>query len=45
MLERFIVAVRNDFGCLVIIALFLVIMISTIVFANIITPPSNNPFT
>ena len=44
MLERFIVALRNDFGCLVIIFLFLVIMISTIVFANIITPPSNNPF-
>lgn len=44
MLERFIVALRNDFGCLVIIVLFLVIMISTIVFANIITPPSNNPF-
>ena len=44
MVERFIVALRNDFGCLVIIVVFLVIMISTIVFANIITPPSNNPF-
>ena len=44
MLERFIVALRNDFGCLVIIVLFVVIMISTIVFADIITPPSNNPF-
>jgi hypothetical protein len=45
MLERVILALRNDFGCLVIIVMFLVIMISTIVFANIITPPSNNPFT
>jgi hypothetical protein len=44
MVERFITAVRNDFGCLVIIVAFVVIMISTIVFANIITPPSNNPF-
>jgi hypothetical protein len=44
MAERFIQAVRNDFGCLVIIVAFVVIMISTIVFANIITPPSNNPF-
>jgi hypothetical protein len=44
MVERVILAIRNDFGCLVIIVLFLVIMISTIVFANIITPPSNNPF-
>ena len=44
MVERVILAVRNDFGCLVIIVAFVVIMISTIVFANIITPPSNNPF-
>jgi cytochrome b561 len=44
MVERFIQAVRSDFGCLVIIVAFVVIMISTIVFANIITPPSNNPF-
>jgi len=44
MLERVIVNLRNDFGCLVIIVVFVVIMISTIVFANIITPPSNNPF-
>jgi hypothetical protein len=44
MVERVIVALRNDFGCLVIIVVFVVIMISTIVFANIITPPSNNPF-
>ncbi|MDQ2960277.1 MAG: hypothetical protein M3R48_04415 [Candidatus Dormibacteraeota bacterium] len=44
MVERFILALRTDFGCLVIIIAFLVIMISTIVFANIITPPSANPF-
>jgi hypothetical protein len=43
MLERLIVALRNDFGCLVIIVAFVVIMISTIVFANIFTPPSSNP--
>ena len=39
MVERFILALRSDFGCLVIIVAFVVIMISTIVFANIITPP------
>jgi hypothetical protein len=44
MVERFILSLRSDFGCLVIIVAFVVIMISTIVFANIITPPSNNPF-
>ncbi|MBV8529189.1 MAG: hypothetical protein JOZ75_12815 [Candidatus Dormibacteraeota bacterium] len=44
MVERIVLALRNDFGCLVIVVAFLVIMISTIVFANIITPPSNNPF-
>jgi hypothetical protein len=44
MVERIVLALRNDFGCLVIIVAFVVIMISTIVFANIITPPSNNPF-
>lgn len=44
MVERIILALRNDFGCLVIIVAFVVIMISTIVFADIITPPSNNPF-
>jgi hypothetical protein len=44
MVERFILALRSDFGCLVIIVAFVVIMISTIVFANIITPPSSNPF-
>jgi hypothetical protein len=44
MVERVILALRSDFGCLVIIVAFVIIMISTIVFANIITPPSNNPF-
>jgi hypothetical protein len=44
MVERLILALRTDFGCLVIIVAFVVIMISTIVFANVITPPSNNPF-
>jgi hypothetical protein len=34
MVERFILALRTDFGCLVIIVAFVVIM----------TPPSNNPF-
>lgn len=44
MVERLILALRSDFGCLVIAIAFVVIMISTIVFANIITPPSANPF-
>lgn len=45
MVERFILSIRNDFGCFVIAVFFVVIMISTIVFANIITPSSqNNPF-
>lgn len=44
MLERFVLALRTDFGCLVIIVGFLVIMISAIVFADVITPPANNPF-
>jgi hypothetical protein len=43
-LERLVLALRSDFGCVVIIFAFLVIMISTIVFANIITPPASNPF-
>lgn len=43
-MERLVLALRSDFGCLVIVVAFVVIMISTIVFANIITPPSNNPF-
>jgi len=43
MVERLVTALRSDFGCLVIIVAFVVIMISTIVFANILTPPSSNP--
>lgn len=44
MLERLILALRTDFGCLVIALGFIVIMISTILFADVITPPSSNPF-
>ena len=44
MLERFILSIRNDFGCFVIVVLFFVVMVSAIVFANIITPPASNPF-
>ena len=43
-MERLILALRSDFGCLVIVLAFVVIMISTIVFADIITPPASNPF-
>jgi len=42
--ERLILALRTDFGCLVIVVGFVIIMISTIVFADVITPPSSNPF-
>jgi hypothetical protein len=42
--ERLVLAFRNDFGCLVIVIAFVIIMISAIVFADIITPPSSNPF-
>ena len=42
--ERLILALRTDFGCLVIVVAFLVIMISAIVFADVITPPASNPF-
>ncbi|MFZ0921102.1 MAG: hypothetical protein WB807_03520 [Candidatus Dormiibacterota bacterium] len=42
-MERLIVALRTDFGCFVIIVAFVVIMISAIVFANILTPPASNP--
>lgn len=45
MIERFILAVRTDFGCLCIIAGFLVLMIGSIVFADILTPPASTPFT
>ncbi len=43
-MERLILALRSDFGCLVIVLVFVVIMVSTIVFADIVTPPSANPF-
>ena len=43
-MERLILALRSDYGCLVIVVAFVVIMISTIVFADIITPPASNPF-
>jgi hypothetical protein len=42
--ERLILALRSDYGCLVIVLAFVVIMISTIVFADIVTPPASNPF-
>lgn len=44
MIERVVLALRQDFGCLVIIFAFMIIMISAIVFADIITPPAANPF-
>lgn len=43
-MERLVLAIRNDFGCVAIIVGFVIIMISTIVFADIITPPASNPF-
>ena len=42
--ERLILALRSDYGCLVIALVFVVIMVSTIVFADIVTPPAANPF-
>ena len=42
-MERLIVALRTDFGCFAIIVVFVVIMVSAIVFANILTPPASNP--
>jgi hypothetical protein len=41
--ERLILALRSDFGCLCIAVAFLAIMISTIVFADIITPSPSSP--
>lgn len=43
-MERLALAIRTDFGCVAVIVVFLVLMISTIVFADIITPPASNPF-
>lgn len=42
-MERLILALRSDFGCLCIGVAFIVIMISTIVFADIITPSPSSP--
>jgi len=42
--ERLILALRSDYGCLVIVLAFVVIMISTIVFADIVTPAPGGPF-
>jgi hypothetical protein len=44
MAHRLLLALRTDFGCLTIAVGFIVIMISAILFADIITPPANNPF-
>lgn len=44
MVERFILALRSDFGCLAVIAAFVILMVSAIAFADILTPPSANPF-
>jgi hypothetical protein len=44
MVERLILAIRQDFGCLVIMVAFFVVMVATIIFADVITPPSSNPF-
>ncbi len=44
LLERLVLAIRSDFGCVAVIVAFLIIMISTIVFADIVTPPASNPF-
>ena len=37
-------AIKADFGCLLVAALFIIIMASTIIFATILTPPAHNPF-
>jgi hypothetical protein len=39
-----IAAIKADFGCLLVAALFIIIMASTIVFATIFTPPAHNAF-
>jgi len=44
MIERFVLALRTDFGCLALVTAFVVIMVSAIAFADILTPPPNNPF-
>jgi hypothetical protein len=37
-------AIKADFGCLLVAALFIIIMASTIIFATIFTPPAHNAF-
>ncbi|HET9849290.1 MAG TPA: hypothetical protein VFR68_12135 [Candidatus Dormibacteraeota bacterium] len=37
-------AIKADFGCLLVSALFIIIMASTIVFATVLTPPAHNAF-
>jgi hypothetical protein len=39
-----VAAIKADFGCLLVAALFIIIMASTIIFATILTPPAHNPF-
>src|SRR5260370_22094694 len=39
-----IAAIKADFGCLLVAALFVIIMASTVIFATILTPPAHNPF-
>jgi hypothetical protein len=39
-----VAAIKADFGCLLVAALFIIIMASTIVFATILTPPPHNAF-
>jgi hypothetical protein len=39
-----VAALKADFGCLLVAALFIIIMASTIIFATILTPPAHNPF-
>lgn len=43
-MERLVLTIRTDFGCLCVITAFMVLMIFTIVFADILTPPAANPF-
>jgi hypothetical protein len=39
-----VAAIKADFGCLLVAALFVIIMASAIIFATILTPPAHNPF-
>jgi hypothetical protein len=44
MIERLVLAIRQDLGCFIIAVAFFVIMVTTIIFADVITPPASNPF-